>query len=121
MHTYAHHCALQIGNQWNKGDLVLVTGGGAHNHYFMETLTRYSEAQFEIPEHTLVNFKEALIFGLLGVLKLLEEVNCYAAVTGAKRDHVAGNILFTKKSNPLFGILINLVSTQHKIKTQTII
>lgn len=94
MHTYAHHCALQIGNQWNKGDLVLVTGGGAHNHYFMETLTRYSEAQFEIPEHTLVNFKEALIFGLLGVLKLLEEVNCYAAVTGAKRDHVAGNIFF---------------------------
>jgi anhydro-N-acetylmuramic acid kinase len=38
----------------------------------------------------LVEFKEALIFALLGVLKLENLPNCLASVTGARQDHASG-------------------------------
>ena len=39
-----------------------------------------------------LEYKEALIFGLLGVLKLRNEINVLSSVTGAKRDHSTGII-----------------------------
>ena len=45
-----------------------------------------------IPSTEILEYKEALIFGLLGVLKLRNEVNCLASVTGAKKDHSSGKI-----------------------------
>ncbi len=56
----------------------------------------------QIPKHVVVAIhpkmpeaiKEALIFGLLGALRLRGSVNCLASVTGAKNDHSSGNIYF---------------------------
>jgi anhydro-N-acetylmuramic acid kinase len=45
-----------------------------------------------VPSSELIDYKEALIFGWLGVLKLRNEVNCLASVTGAERDHSSGFI-----------------------------
>ena len=45
-------------------------------------------------EKELIHFKEALIFGFLGVLKLRNEINCLASVTGANRDHSTGKIYY---------------------------
>jgi anhydro-N-acetylmuramic acid kinase len=45
-----------------------------------------------IPENNTLEFKEALIFALLGVLKLRNEINVLRSVTGAKRDHSRGII-----------------------------
>ena len=45
-----------------------------------------------IPENKTLEFKEALIFALLGVLKLRNEINVLSSVTGAKSDHSSGII-----------------------------
>jgi anhydro-N-acetylmuramic acid kinase len=45
-----------------------------------------------IPDKPLIEFKEAIVFGFLGVLKLREEVNCLSSVTGAKQNHCSGKI-----------------------------
>jgi anhydro-N-acetylmuramic acid kinase len=45
-----------------------------------------------IPDNKTLEFKEALIFALLGVLKLRNEINVLSSVTGAKMDHSSGVI-----------------------------
>jgi anhydro-N-acetylmuramic acid kinase len=49
-----------------------------------------------IPDKKILEFKEALIFALLGVLKLRGEINVLSSVTGAKTDHSTGNIYSQK-------------------------
>jgi anhydro-N-acetylmuramic acid kinase len=45
-----------------------------------------------IPDRKTLEYKEALIFALLGVLKLRNEINVLSSVTGAKMDHSSGII-----------------------------
>ena len=45
-----------------------------------------------IPDNTLIDYKESIIFGFLGVLKLLNINNCYSSVTGSSKDHCSGHI-----------------------------
>ena len=75
---------------------VLVTGGGAYNDFLIERIQKqFPEMDIIIPEPKLLEFKEALIFGLLGVLKLRNETNVLSSVTGAKHDHSSG-VIYTK-------------------------
>nr|MBX2827004.1 anhydro-N-acetylmuramic acid kinase [Flavobacteriaceae bacterium] len=74
---------------------VLVTGGGAYNSYLLERLRELKNVNLVIPNNHLIEYKEALVFGLLGVLRMRDEVNCLASVTGASKDHSAG-ILYLK-------------------------
>ncbi|MCA0133562.1 anhydro-N-acetylmuramic acid kinase [Winogradskyella alexanderae] len=95
--TLVEHIAIQISDIINVRDRkVLVTGGGAYNTYLISRIKHYVPAQIIIPENNLVEFKEALIFAFLGVLKARNEANCLASVTGAKRDHSSGRILYPK-------------------------
>lgn len=94
MHTFTEHVALQIALALplKKGKL-LVTGGGAYNDFLIERM-QYHLPQMEIiiPDSKILEFKEALIFGLLGVLKLRNEINVLSSVTGAEHDHSSGEI-----------------------------
>lgn len=90
--TYTIHVAEQLTRALGGAGKVLVTGGGAMNAYLMELLKERSSSAIVIPEQRLVDYKEALIFGLLGVLRLREEVNCLSSVTGALRDHCSGKV-----------------------------
>ena len=71
---------------------VLFTGGGAYNAFLMTRLLEHcgDRADLVIPDDDVVNFKEALIFGFLGVLRFLGKVNTYKSVTGAISDSSGG-------------------------------
>lgn len=93
LNTFSEHIAMQIGRQLDNGASVLVTGGGAYNEYLLSRLHFHKNIEVTVPSKELIEFKEALVFGLLGVLRLRNEVNCLSSVTGAKMDHSSGKIL----------------------------
>ena len=71
---------------------VMITGGGAHNGFLVELIRSMTTTRIEVPENTLIDFKEALIFAFLGLLRYRGEVNTLASVTGASRDSVGGAV-----------------------------
>jgi anhydro-N-acetylmuramic acid kinase len=95
LRTVTEHIALQLAKAigTNPGQRVLITGGGAFNTFMMQRLAAFTQASLVIPEPLLVNFKEALVFGLLGALRLRGEPNCLAVVTGA-RENAPGGAFF---------------------------
>ncbi|MBU2928828.1 anhydro-N-acetylmuramic acid kinase [Winogradskyella psychrotolerans] len=97
LRTYVEHIAIQISKVLQKEDSkVLITGGGVFNDFLIYKTQWFSKSEIVIPENEIIEFKEALIFGLLGVLKERNEVNCLKSVTGAKRNHSSGKILIPK-------------------------
>ena len=82
---------------FEKNQKVLVTGGGAFNKFLISEIKNKSLAKFIIPKPEIINYKEAIIFGFLGVLKLRNEINCLSSITGAKKDHSSGVIFELKK------------------------
>ncbi|WP_179336156.1 anhydro-N-acetylmuramic acid kinase [Winogradskyella costae] len=95
--TYVEHVAIQISDVLSESkSKVLVTGGGVYNRFLIDRLRHLSIVEIVIPQNDIIEFKEALIFGLLGVLKERDEINCLKSVTGAKRNHSSGKILIPK-------------------------
>ncbi len=90
--TFTEHVAMQLAKQFVDDARVLVTGGGAYNAFLLERVRHYTKAQLFIPDSQLIEFKEALIFALLGVLRLEGQTNCLSSVTGASKDHCSGKI-----------------------------
>jgi anhydro-N-acetylmuramic acid kinase len=92
--TFTEHIAIQIGLALpNKKNKLLISGGGTYNDFLIGRIQYYlKETSFIIPEKKIIEFKEALIFGLLGVLKLRNEINTLGSVTGASKDHSSGKI-----------------------------
>jgi anhydro-N-acetylmuramic acid kinase len=103
LRTYVEHIAMQVGyavNQLQKGltataASMLVTGGGAHNHFLVERITeavKPYQLSVVVPEKELVNYKEALVMALLAVLRWREENTVLHTVTGASRSSIGGAI-----------------------------
>jgi anhydro-N-acetylmuramic acid kinase len=94
LRTFIEHIAIQIATEINKKEnaTVLITGGGVYNLFLIERLESLTKNRIIIPSRAIIDYKEALIFGFLGVLKLRNEVNCLSSVTGAKHDHSSGEI-----------------------------
>ena len=94
MNTFTEHIAVQIALALpNKKNNLFITGGGAYNDFMIERVQFHlPETKIVIPERKIIEFKEAIIFGLLGVLKLRNENNTLSSVTGAKMDHSSGEI-----------------------------
>lgn len=92
MHTFVEHIAYQTALALpGKDGKLLATGGGAYNDFLMERIRFYLPGiQIIIPDKKILEYKEALIFALLGVLKLRGEINVLNSVTGASQDHSSG-------------------------------
>lgn len=92
--TFTEHVTVQLSEniRHHSSQKVLVTGGGAFNTYLIELLQQKKKAQIILPQKNLIEFKEALIFGFLGVLRLENEINVLASVTGASKNHSSGKI-----------------------------
>jgi len=103
LRTYVEHIAVQIARAVERlaagaaegGDgarpKMLVTGGGAHNTFMVDRL-RSVGIDVVVPEAQLVDYKEALVMALIGVLRWREENNVLASVTGASRDSIGGAV-----------------------------
>ena len=94
MRTFTEHIAFQIGESLDyKHGKLLITGGGAYNDFLIHQIQEnLSQIEIIIPDPKILEYKEALIFALLGILKLRNEINVLSSVTGAKYDHSSGEI-----------------------------
>ena len=71
---------------------ILVTGGGVYNKTLINAIKTKLNSELIIPENKMIDFKEAMIFAYMGLLKSKEEINCLKSVTGAIKDHSSGKI-----------------------------
>ncbi len=70
---------------------LLVTGGGAHNTFLVELLQKQlPKVTVQVPDADTVNYKEAVVMALIGVLRFREETNVLSSVTGAEKDSISG-------------------------------
>ena len=97
LRTFVEHIAIQISKVLNQNNsTTIVTGGGAYNDFLLTRIRSLSASEVVKPSNEIIEFKEALVFGLLGVLKNRDDINCLKSVTGASKDHSSGKILFPK-------------------------
>jgi anhydro-N-acetylmuramic acid kinase len=94
--TMTEHIALQIAVNINTLSVnpseVLVTGGGANNIFLLERITQLCRSKIIVPEKNIVDYKEALIFAFLGLLRWQGETNTLASVTGARCNSSGGAV-----------------------------
>jgi anhydro-N-acetylmuramic acid kinase len=88
-----HHIAFQISQVIEENKSLLITGGGTYNDFLIQEIQNYApKIKLVIPNSTIIEFKEALLFGLLGFLKMNNEINVLCSYTGASKDHSSGKI-----------------------------
>lgn len=94
LRTFTEHIAYQISlNIAKENSKLLITGGGAYNAFLVDRIRYYlPKTEIIIPSPILVEYKEALIFGLLGYLRLQNRINVLSSVTGATHNHSSGFI-----------------------------
>ncbi len=92
LRTFVEHIAIQISNKIDSdlSKTLLITGGGAYNLFLIDRIQSYTKTKLIIPDESIINYKEALIFSLLGFLKEESKNNCLKSVTGASKDHSSG-------------------------------
>jgi len=94
LRSFYEHVSDQICGYINRfpPSNVLVTGGGAFNLFLMELIRTKCRSGIIIPGELVVKYKEAIIFAFLGLLRYLNQINCLASVTGARKDSSSGGI-----------------------------
>tara|TARA_B110000503_G_C7140648_1_gene410690 strand:- start:92 stop:1165 length:1074 start_codon:yes stop_codon:yes gene_type:complete len=95
LNTFVEHVAFQMSQViTKKGATLLISGGGVYNTFLIERITYYlPDAKIILPDHQIIEYKEALIFAFLGVLKLRDEINVLSSVTGASINHSSGKVV----------------------------
>ncbi len=103
LRTYSEHLVQQItaslqlvSNQISiSNKKLLVTGGGAFNTFLVNHLREALLPlgfSLVVPDAEVVNYKEAIIMALLGLLRWREENTVVQTVTGASRSSIGGAV-----------------------------
>jgi len=98
--TVYEHIAIHISNALNikKQSTSIFTGGGVYNRFLINLIKQKTNSEIIIPEKEIIEFKEAVIFAFLGVLRFNKKINCLSSVTGAQKDS-SGGIIHTPREN----------------------
>ncbi|WP_419870335.1 anhydro-N-acetylmuramic acid kinase [Chryseobacterium sp. CT-SW4] len=93
--TLTEHISDQISQVLNEHRIksVLCTGGGAYNAFLIEKISAKTSTDIIIPDQEIIEYKEALIFAFMGVLKWNNRINVLASATGSSHDHSSGLIV----------------------------
>lgn len=92
--TFYEHIAFQIAQVLKERKIrsVFISGGGAKNSFLVERIKLHYPGQVIIPRYEIVDYKEAIIFAFLGLLRLKNKINTLCSVTGANSDSISGVI-----------------------------
>ena len=92
--TFVEHIAIQIAQaiSYLPQGKLLITGGGALNCHLVKRIQHHTLHQVVIPDRMTIDYKEALIFALLGLLRIEGQTNVLCSVTGAPSDSCSGKI-----------------------------
>jgi len=96
--TVTEHIAYQIVSILTKeNSKLLVTGGGAFNEHLINRLKFFApNTAVVLGSKELIEFKEAIVFAFLGVLRVTNTDNVLSSVTGASKNHCSG-IIFNEE------------------------
>lgn len=92
--TFTEHSAVQIAKILDEFEIknILITGGGTYNNYLIEKIKAKTKTEIQIPKKEIIEYKEALIFAFMGVLRLQNLNNVLSSATGSLYDHSSGLI-----------------------------
>ncbi len=94
LRTLYEHMAHQIARSTRRlpGESMLITGGGAFNKFLISLIRQKlaPEIAVIIPPQEIINFKEALVFGFLGILRIQGLPNTLSSVTGSLYNNIGG-------------------------------
>ncbi|MBO4504545.1 MAG: anhydro-N-acetylmuramic acid kinase [Bacteroidales bacterium] len=93
MRTVVEHISGQIGATVpGTVHTMLVTGGGALNNFLVQRIQACCDCKLVVPDMSTVQFKEAIVFAFLGLLRLQHRENTLRSVTGADVNSCGGCI-----------------------------
>lgn len=103
LNTFNHHIAQQISLAIENSNIdsskspipkMLITGGGTKNKFLINLIKAQTKGKTEIiiPDNQIIDFKEAIIFAFLGLLRSLGQTNSLKSVSGAKANSSGGLI-----------------------------
>jgi anhydro-N-acetylmuramic acid kinase len=103
LRTVIEHIAIQIAKTvivepHNSRPVLFITGGGTYNLFLLKKIALYTKSICFTPKAEVIEFKEAMTFALLGLLKMRKEINILKSVTGAKQDSCGGKIAFPNQN-----------------------
>lgn len=96
LHTFCLWMASCIANELDADRAptsLMVSGGGAHNTFFMECLKKELAPKgctLYLPAKEIIDFKEAILMALMAYNYLEDKPNVLSAVTGASSDSIGG-------------------------------
>ncbi len=98
LNTFYHHIVMQIQDivEREEGNKILISGGGAYNKYLIKLLKKHISKNITIPSKKIIEYKEAMIFAFMGLLRILQIENSLSSVTGSSANSIGGSVYLGK-------------------------